>query len=163
MGGQKNRSDRVEHNIVFLGGASYGFVHPLDLDFIDELRIGGNYLYSIDQVRGIPEQHGVGYEFLATMDIHPTSNIFLRFHGSYFDGDEFLARRGDPLYGLDEYGQLGAVSVFSLPAGLCIETGIVGQYNNDNDDDLTNYTFQINLTWGEAFVPSFLRPRTLDD
>jgi hypothetical protein len=110
----------------------------------------------------MPEQRGAGHEVFAAMDIHPKSNIFLRFHGSYFDGDEFLARRGDPLYGLDKYGQLGAAAVFSLPAGLRIETGIVGQYNNDHDDDLTNYTFQINLTWGEAFIPSFLRPRVAD-
>ena len=43
------------------------------------------------------------------------------------------------------------------------ETGIVGHYNNDHDDDLLNYTFQINLTRGEAFVPSFPRSHTAEN
>lgn len=161
VGGKKNQTSRIENNLALLVGASCGFAHPLDLDFLDEVRIGVNYLYSTDERRGLPELHGDGYEFFTTMDVHPLSNIFLRFHGSYFDSEEFLARRGDPLYGLDKYAQLGAVAIYSLAAGLRIETGIVGQYNTDadNDDDLLNYSFQINFIWGEGFAQKFLSPR----
>ena len=63
----------------------------------------------------------------------------------------------------EKYAQLGAMAIYSLPAGLRIETCIVGQFNNDGVDDVSNYTFQINFTWGEAFVPNFLRPRTADN
>jgi hypothetical protein len=159
VGGQKNQANRNEHNFAFLGGASYGFARPFGIEFMDELRIGANYLYSIDERRNKHTQYGNGYEFFAKMDTKPHSNIFLRLHGSYFDGDDFLASRGDPLYGLDKYGQLGAVAIYSLPAGLRIETGIVGQYNDENGDELLNYTYQINFTWGEAFAMSFLKPR----
>ena len=158
VGGQKTRSSRVENNFALIGGASYGFPHPIGFRFLDELRIGANYMYSNDRGRNIPDQTGNGYELFARMDMHPLSNIFFRVHGSYFDGDKFLARRGDQLYRLDKYGQLGTNVIFSLPAGLRIEAGIVGQYNNDYVDDLINYTFQINFVWGGAFKVNFLKP-----
>lgn len=44
------------------------------------------------------------------------------------------------------------------PAGLRIEAGIVVQYINDYEDDLINYTFQINFVWGGAFKVNFLKP-----
>ena len=63
---------------------------------------------------------------------------------------------------MEKYAQLGAVAIYSLPAGLRIETGIVGHFNNDGVDDVSNYTFQINLVWGEAFIPNFLRTRKVN-
>jgi hypothetical protein len=89
--------------------------------------------------------------------MRPTPTLLLRVLGAFFDGDNLLARRGDPLYGLDRYGQLGGAVLFTLPAGIRIETGIVGQYT----DDLVNYTFAVNFAWGQAFVMNFLRPRSI--
>ena len=80
------------------------------------------------------------------------SLLSLLFEG---EGDQLVARRGDPLYGLDDYSQLGATAVFELGGGLAIETGAVGQLT----DDELNYTYMVNFTWGRAFALSFLKPR----
>ena len=162
-GGQKNLTNRVEHNITMLGGSSYGFFHPFNLEAVKEMRFGANYFYSIDDDRGKSTESGDGWELYTFMDSFPKENILLRIHGSYFDGSDFLARRGDPLYGLDHYGQVGAVAIFNLPAGLRIETSFVRQFTRDDYDDLENYTVGINLIWGDSFFPNFLQARKTQD
>ncbi|GAB4536100.1 MAG: hypothetical protein Fur0020_03920 [Thermodesulfovibrionia bacterium] len=148
-GGQKNTDDRLENNVTLLAGGSYG-VSPQslkDLINLKEIRIGGYYLYNHDYSRNVKESDGDGFEGRITADIMPAKNTVISIFGSYFKGDEILARDGDPLYSMDEYAQLGTNILFNLPAGLRIEFGMVGQFVKDK----FVHTEQLYLTWGKAF------------
>jgi hypothetical protein len=155
VGGQRSASPRVGNNVTLLGGASYGFAGPLGCTSIDELRVAARYLYSSDDTDQTAGVTGCGYELCAWFDMHPDDRVLLRFHGSYFEGNDLLARRGDPLYRLDRYGQVGGVALFEVVDDLCIETSAVAQLTEDS----FNYTFMLNFIWGHAFTVDFLQPR----
>jgi len=148
-GGQKNTDDRLENNITLLAGGSYGF-SPGFLNealHLKEIRMGGYYLYNYDYARNIKESNGEGFEGRITTEMMRGKNTLITLFGSYFIGDNLLARDGDPLYSMDRYAQLGTNILFYLPAGLRIEVGLVGQFVEDK----FVHTEQIYLTWGRAF------------
>jgi len=144
-GGQKNIENRLENNITLLAGGSYG-ISPSLLN-ISEIRIGGYYLHNYDYVRDQKETSGNGFEGRVMADIRLSDSTVMTLFGAYFSGDDLLPQQGDPLYTMDEYAQLGTNILFSLPAGLRIELGIVGQFVEDK----FVHTEQLYLTWGRAF------------
>jgi hypothetical protein len=154
-GGQISTSPRVEWNYGVMGGASLGLAPLFDCERITDVRLGGSYFFSSDDVRGRARETGTAWEARASFDYALMENAKIRVHGGYFEGDDFFARRGDPLYSLDEYAQAGVTSLFSIGEDLRLETGIVYQVNDAD----SNYTFMINLSLGQAFEVGFLKPR----
>jgi hypothetical protein len=147
VGGQKNSSERVDNNYHILGGGSYG-ISPSS--FIEEIRLAGAYIIGRDETRQ-RSASGSGYEGRLTVDLRPLEGVLLRLFGAWFHGDGLRARRGDPLYGFEEYGQAGFNLLFELEAGLRLETGFTAQLAGG---ELVN-TYQIFLVWGGAFpLPS---------
>jgi hypothetical protein len=155
VGGQVSTSPSLGNNYAALAGGSYGFRNPFGLGAVDELRVGAHYLFSHDEARGAPDLDGNGYEVGATLDLHPLESLLVRVNGSWFAGWDILAERGDPLYWFSDYAQLGLSAVWKLPAGLRIEAGIVGQWN----DGIFNNTYLLAFSWGQAFRVPFLEPR----
>jgi hypothetical protein len=155
VGGQVSTSPRVEDNVAGLAGASYGWRAPLGLRAVDEVRVGAHYLFAHDEGRGLPDLDGDGYEVRAALDAHPLERLLVRVNGSWFSGSDLLAERGDPLYWFPDYGQLGLSAVWILPAGLRIEAGVVGQWN----EGTFNNTYLLAFTWGQGFRLDFLEPR----
>ncbi len=154
VGGQLNSANRVENNPVFMGGASYGIPGTRvseSLTWIEDARVGASAFWSRDDTlaarTGTSDKTGTAWEVAANVDTRPSEKVLLRFFGGYFDGDNFSALRGDPLYGLDHYGQIGSTAVFALPGGLHAEAMVVLQKNEDR----TNYSFAVNLTWGKGW------------
>jgi len=152
-GGQKNIEDKVEHNIAYLAGGSYGFGRDVSIPFLDslkEIRIGGYYIGSHevpDDKSSLDSTDGSGFEGRINFDISPSKKIELNVFGSYFKADELVARAGDPLYSKDEYVQFGSSVLFKLPAGLRIEIGATGQFIHGT----FAHTEQLYLTWGKGF------------
>lgn len=155
VGGQISESSRVEHNLATFLGGSIGVGDALAWAFIDELRVGGHFLWSHDKVRDQPNQTGTGWRVKGVIESRPLAPLLLRLNGQYFRGDDFLARRGDPLYSFEDYGQIGLNSVWTLPAGLRIEAGLSGLFN----DGQFNHVYQVAFTWGYAFGFDFINPR----
>jgi hypothetical protein len=95
--------------------------------------------------------------------LSPIAGSLIRLHTSYFSGHDFLARRGDPLYSLDDYVQGGITTLLGIGPNLRVEAGFVVQDNEGK----TNYTFQVYVSWGTAFDIGFLkpsvRPRTVEN
>jgi hypothetical protein len=148
VGGQQNTTGRIETNATLLGGLSWGFPHPFGWTAVDEVRVGGRAFFSFDEVRGQPDLEGSGYEAFLSVDVHPAPATLIRVYAAYFAGDDFLARRGDPLYSLDDYAQLGVDAVFRVAGDdLRIEVGAVAQHV----DGELNYSFKITFVWGHAF------------
>lgn len=145
VGGQRNSEHRVENNPVVLIGGSYGFpAWPLD----GNARIGAHYFYDYEHVPGTGQATtGDGCEIRTTFDTHPCDNVLMRLFGTYFAGNELRARRGDPLYSVDRYFQVGTSMVFCLIGGLRAEIGIVGQWI----DDEFAHTYQLHFYWGDTF------------
>ncbi|MCH7867330.1 MAG: hypothetical protein IH881_06500 [Myxococcales bacterium] len=133
-GGQISTSDRLEHNLSFMVGGSFG--GPIgkssrcDRGCIDGLRLAGRFFYSIKSGRGIERQTGTGWEASAALTTPLSQTIRGRLHASYFGGSSLLGERGDPLYRLDRYAQLGGSLLFRPLPGLGIETGILGQWTD---------------------------------
>ena len=150
-GGQINQACMVANNYGLLGGLTLGFSRPLQNTCIREFRLGMNYFYSKDSQNALLKKEGSGYEFFSFIDTEPLRNILLRLNGSYFKGDKFLARRGDPLYSLNKYAQVGVSLMSSLPSGLLLEAGLVLQYTRDR----FNYTYFVNVIWGKGFFIDF--------
>ncbi|NQZ99289.1 MAG: hypothetical protein HRU01_22505 [Myxococcales bacterium] len=155
VGGQQNSSDRVEHNLSLMGGGTYGVPHPFAVDWLEEVRAGGHYFRVFDDTRQLPSTTGSGWEVAASIDTRPWERVGLRVHGSYFDGTAFVARRGDPLYSLDDYAQLGMTLLFDLPADLRLEGGVVLQLGEGQ----FNGSFLINLVFGRAFPIPVMKAR----
>ena len=148
VGGQRNTTGRVETNAAFLGGLSYGVPRPFGWTAVDEVRVGGRAFYGFDQVRGRPDLEGSGYEVFLSVDLHPAPTTLVRVYTAYFGGDGFLARRGDPLYSVDEYAQIGVDAVFRVAGDdLRIEVGAVAQQL----DGGLNYSFKVTFVWGHGF------------
>jgi hypothetical protein len=145
-GGEVSTSDRLENNLNYSIGGSYGQKLP-SLDWFEEVRVGGRVLFSSDDTRDTSRTTGHGSEYFAHVDLQPLSHLSARISGSYWDGDDFLGRRGDPLYRFAEYAQFGGSLIYRLTDLLRIETSIVGQLADHED----NYSYLIYLTWGEVF------------
>lgn len=147
-GGQITASDRLEQNLSFMTGGSIGKQSRCDPGCLDELRLAGRYFYSIKSGRGISRETGSGWEVSMVLMRPVSQTIRGRLHTSYFEGNQFLGERGDPLYRLDRYAQLGGSLLFRPLPGLGIETGILGQWT----DSELNYTYSVNFVWGQAFA-----------
>jgi hypothetical protein len=154
-GGQQNSSNRVEHNLTLLAGGSYGFTEPFGLGGIDEARVGGRYLHSWEGGRNLPNESGNGWEVFAQADANPWRESILRIYGSYFQGADFYAERGDPLYTLDEYGQLGFKWIVPVAQDFRFEAGVVFQLGESQ----FNGSFLLGFAWGQAFAVNALKPR----
>lgn len=152
VGGQKNTADRVRDNIAIAFGGSIGLegtgvIEPGSM--LKDARLEGTYYFSRDDDRTESggKRDGRGYELCISADVRVRDNWLVRGHASVFRGDGFSPDRGDILYTLDAYAQVGAASLWELPGGMCAEASIVAQQTEDN----LNYTFGIYLTWGKAF------------
>jgi len=146
-GGQQNTSNRVEHNLTLLVGGSYGFAEPLGLGRVDEVRFGGRYLRSWDGGRNLPSESGDGWEIFAQVDTNPFRESTLRVYGSYFQGTGFHADRGDPLYTLDDYAQLGFKWIVPVAKDFRFEGGVALQLGESQ----FNGSFLLGFAWGQAF------------
>ncbi len=144
VGGQQNASDRVENNLQILLGGSFGIALS---DLIADLRAHAHYLHSFDESRVTDDIHGDGIEVRVSADLVPIPELLVRLHASYFRGDDIIPRRGDPLYSLDEYSQLGIHTVWTFAAGVRVEGGLVGQVG---DGELVS-TYFLNFVWGRNF------------
>jgi len=147
-GGQVTESDRLENNLVFLGGASVGPSFDCRAPCLAGLRVAARFLHSIDSGRDIDRETGTGWELEAIAEVPIDRGMRGRIHASYFRGDDLVLDRGDPLYTLEDYAQLGGSLVFQPVRGLAIETAILGQWT----DDELNFTYRVNFRWGEAFA-----------
>ena len=154
-GGQISSSDRLENNLIALFGASAGVHEPMNMDNVKDLRLGANYIMSSDDSRVTPKIDGNGYEVYAESVIATGEENALHLRLSWFEGDDFIARRGDPLYSLEQYGQIGATHIWKVGENLNLEVGGVVQQT----DDVTNWSASVNLTFGTAFIADFLKPR----
>ena len=122
------------------------------LTFVEDLRIGAAAFYSSDDTKQTDQVNGDAWEVSAVMDLRPSDGTLVRIDASYFNGSDYLARRGDPLYTLEDYAQLGATGIWSLGENGRIEAGAVWQGTEDH----SNYTAQVNLIWGTAFIADAL-------
>jgi len=155
VGGQQNNTKRVEHNLAFVGGATWGCAEPFGATWIEDLRIGGHYFHVLDDGRNGNFSTGRGWEAEISLETQPWDRVGLRYHASYFDGDEFGALRGDPLYGLSDYTQLGGTLIAEMTGSLRAEAGVVLQYGQG----VFNGSFLINLVWGQPFPVPVLKAR----
>jgi hypothetical protein len=152
-GGQKNVEDKVEHNVAYAGGGSYGFAHNVSIPFfnnIEEIRIGAHYIGNHevpDDKSALDNTDGSGIEGNIDIDMKPSADLKLKVFLSYFKADELVARAGDPLYSRDEYFQVGTNALFKLPAGLRIEIGVTGQFIHGK----FTHTEQLYFSWGRGF------------
>lgn len=155
VGGQQNDTNRVEHNLSFMGGATWGCASPFGVDWIEDLRVGAHYFHVLDDGRNRNFSVGRGWEAIVSLDTQPWERVGVRYHASYFEGDEFVALRGDPLYQLGDYTQLGGTVIAALPGALRLEGGVVLQYGQG----VFNGSFLINLVWGTPFPIPVVRAR----
>ena len=137
--------NQITNSSTGMLGMSYGI--GTQTEYGNPLRIGVSYLASQFESRGLPTTNGHGIEYWAFSDIPITNEQTLRLFGKYFEGDNFFASRGDPLYQFDQYSQLGFDWVKSVNGDLDLEFGFVGQYA----DNTSMNTFQINLAWQSGF------------
>ncbi len=152
-GGQKNDEDKVEHNIAYIAGGSYGFANNASIPFlypIEEIRIGAHYIGNHevpDDKSALDNTDGSGFESNIDIDMRPSGDTKLKVFLSYFKADELVARAGDPLYSRDEYFHFGTNALFKLPAGLRIEIGVTGQFIHGR----FAHTEQLYFSWGRGF------------
>lgn len=156
-GGQITESDRLENNLIYLGGASVGRARDCSAPCVADVRLAGRFLYATKSGRDLNRETGMGWEVELISVLPIDATIEGRIHASYFRGNDLILERGDPLYQLDEYAQLGGTLVFHPARGLAVETGILGQWT----DDELNFTYRVNFMWGEAFATP-LRARRVE-
>jgi hypothetical protein len=153
-GGQKNTEDKLEFNTAYLVGGSYGFFERVTvpvLNVVEEMRIGAYFIGSSedpDDQSGLPASDGNGIEGSLMFRTRPAKNMTLHIFGSYFNGDNLVARAGDPLYSADEYIQIGSNFLFELAAGLKFEISGVAQLV----DGTFVHTEQMYFSWGKGFT-----------
>jgi hypothetical protein len=153
-GGQKNNEDKVEFNTAFLFGGSYGFLKGVPvpvLKVLEEVRIGTHFIGSSDgpdDQSGLPGSDGNGIEGTIVFRTKPSDDAKVHIFGSYFKGNDLIARAGDPIYAKDEYVQIGSSLVINLAGGLIFELGAVGQFI----DGTFTHTEQMYFTWGKGFT-----------
>jgi len=154
VGGQITLSDRLEQNLAFVVGTSWGVDSIDGVGALSGFRLGAHALYTRDSGRDIDSETGTGWEVAGSLDFNLPFDILARVDASYYSGDDLRATRGDTLYQLDDYTQLGGVLVFSPMTGLQFETGVVGQHT----DSELNFSYWVNISWGGAFKTG-LKPR----
>jgi hypothetical protein len=153
-GGQKNNEDKVEFNTAFLFGGSYGFLKGATvpvLKILEEVRIGAHFIGSSDDPddqSGLPASDGNGIEGTIVFKTKPSKDANVHIFGSYFNGNDLIARAGDPIYAKDEYVQIGTNLVLNLAGGLIFELGAVGQFI----DGTFTHTEQMYFSWGKGFT-----------
>ncbi len=147
-GGQISIDDRLEHNLAFMVGGSLGTAGRSGFPHLEDLRLAGRFFYSIESGRGIERDSGTGWEVALALTEPLGQTTRAKIHASYFEGNDLLDERGDPLYRLDRYAQLGGSLLFHPLPGLGIETGILGQWT----DDELNFSYTVNFVWGQAFA-----------
>lgn len=148
-GGQISLEDRLDHNLVFMLGGSWDAASKLlDIEGLGALRLSGRLLFASKSGRNIESVDGLGWEVEVDAAYALRPGLEARVFASYFFGDELPLDRGDPLYTLDKYIQLGGSLQFHPVQGLAIETGILGQWT----DSELNFTYQVNFVWGEVFA-----------
>lgn len=151
-GGQISLDDRLEHNLVFMLGGTWDAASTLvSIEDLAALRLTARLLYASKSGRNIDKINGLGWEIALDAQYQLRSHVEWRVHASYFSGDDLPLDRGDPLYTLDEYIQLGGTLLFRPLAGLAVETGIVGQWTEGK----LNFGYQVNFVWGEQFATPF--------
>ncbi len=153
-GGQISVDERLEHNLTFMTGASVGGGIGCWGVCVEQLRVAGRFFYSIKSGRGIDRDTGNGWETALSARMPLGESAHGTIHASYFEGNDLLQERGDPLYRIDRYAQLGGSLLFRPLPGLGIETGILGQWT----DDELNFTYTVNFVWGQAFATPLRRP-----
>ncbi|MEM1152349.1 MAG: hypothetical protein AAGI03_17685 [Pseudomonadota bacterium] len=154
-GGQISTSRRVDDNFVGRIGGSVGVAQPGGVGWIEDLRLGLHGFGSSFSTKDTDSVTNSGVEVKAQADLAPSETTRLRVHGSFYSGDALIAERGDPLYGFDEYAQLGASAVWSLGDNLQIEAGGAAQQANDE----LNWSALISLSWGATFDLGSIRAR----
>ncbi|MCP4039053.1 MAG: hypothetical protein GY733_19095, partial [bacterium] len=110
-GGQITESDRLENNLVFLAGGSLGRAWTCRAPCVLDVRVAGRYLHSIKSGRDIDRDTGRGWEVELVSVVAASPTISGRIHASYHRGSDLRNERGDPLYRLDDYAQLGGALV----------------------------------------------------
>ena len=88
-----------------------------------------------------------GWEAEIGLETQPRDRVGVGYHASYFDGDEFGALRGDPLYGLSSYTQLGGTLTAEMTGSRRAEAGVVLQYGQG----MFNGSFLMDFVWGRHF------------
>ena len=154
-GGQISTSRQVDDNFVGRIGGSVGVSEPGGIRWIEDLRLGVHGLGSSFSTKDTDSVTSSGVEVKAEAELAPNDSTRLRVHGSFYSGDGLIAERGDPLYGFDEYAQLGASAVWSLGENLQIEAGGAAQHANEQ----LNWSALISLSWGATFDLGGVRPR----
>ena len=115
-GGQISSSPRLEHNLLFLAGASAGTKKPFGLNFLEDARIGYSWFYSRDEDNENSLVKGYGRAYKAHADFRVLKHFTIRGFGEIFKGKDFVSTLGDPLYRLDKYNQLGTNFLFDVGA-----------------------------------------------
>ncbi len=154
VGGQITLSERLENNLSYNAGASWGVDSIEAMGLLSGFRIGGHLLYTRVDGRNLDTETGHGWEVTGALDFDLPFDILGRIDASYFSGNDVRTFRGDSLYWLDNYTQFGGVLVFKPLTGIQIETGIAGQHT----DSELNFSYWVNITWGGAFKTG-LKPR----
>lgn len=154
-GGQISESRQVDDNFVVKLGGSVGVSQPGGMSWIDDLRLGAHAFGSSDSTKDTATETGDGFEVRSSVDLAPNEATTVRLHASYFEGSDFINRRGDPLYSFEDYAQLGASAVWSLAENLQIEAGGVAQQAGDE----LNWSAMISLSWGATFDLGGIRAR----
>jgi|GEM_PF-1299316 len=145
-GGQKNSMSMVSNSSSGMLGASLGLGPEAWPDY--PVRLGASFLASQFEARGSPTTSGNGVEVWLGVYLPVPENQIVQLFAKHFEGDQFFAVQGDPLYAFDRYSQAGIDWVIFASPNLDVETGFVGQYA---DDTFMN-TFRINLLWHNRYV-----------
>ena len=111
-----------------------------------EVRLGGSWLYCSEEGDN-DDFNGTGYEGRLSAALQLTDNLAVRPYLSAFGGDDFLPRRGDPLYRRDSLWRLGFEGILEGPGGLMFQPAALMQYSDSQID----YAFQIAFSFGYGF------------
>ena len=147
-GGQISTSRRVDNDFAVLGGLSYGVAEPGGWARISDLRVGVNGLVNSRDRKGEEATSGSGFELYAQSDVDFSDRLFARFGVGHFEGDDFIAPRGDALYSFPSYTWGRGSWVWALTDDVAAEIGGTLQHA----DGQTNYTANINFTVNTAFL-----------
>lgn len=153
-GGQISSSGRIEQNLIYLAGLSWGRGRDA-AGPCDGWRLGYSWIFDRDETNTKPLDEGTGHELWGRGDVPLKRGMALRLFGSRWWGNDLVSGLGDPLYSLDDYSQAGVNLLITPPGrGLAIEAGFVHQWSGD----VRNLTYQLAVTWGRAFRLGRLDP-----
>ena len=141
-GGQKNSVSGVENNTTLLGGASL----PLALNESTELTSRVAFLHT-DEDGDVEDFTGNGVEGRLELRRVLSSKSGFEAFVSYYQGDELQTRRGDPLFRLNDYAQLGARYHHEAAGGLRVDLEALLSFAESEMD----YRFAILFSWGQVF------------